>query len=108
MRRLLLLPALLLAACGGAAAPSGDVSPALAELHLVEDHPQISAAVFPHAAHTQQTDEGRRATCLRCHHELADAPSAIPRACRDCHGFAYLAEPVDESQPHDHDQPPDL
>lgn len=103
------LPVLLLAACGGAAADAPAVSPALADLHLVEDHPQIPPAVFPHAEHTLIDADGvRRATCLRCHHELGDDPAAVPRACRDCHGFAYLTDPVDESQPHDHAPAPDL
>jgi hypothetical protein len=54
--------------------------------------------------------DGRRATCLRCHHELGDDGGAdeIPQACRDCHLYSYLSDPIDESQPHDHVLPPDL
>jgi hypothetical protein len=99
---------LLVAACGVAGEPLPEVSPALHELRLVDDHPQIPAAVFPHAEHTHVAEDGRRATCLRCHHELGDDAGAVPRACRACHAYAYLTDPVDESQPHDHAAPPDL
>lgn len=86
-----------------------DVSPALAVMQLVEDHPQIPAAVFPHAAHTLVAEDGRpAATCSHCHHELADEPENPPRACRECHVYAYLTDPVDESQPHEHAKAPDL
>ena len=108
MRRLVILPVLFLAACSGAASDASDVSSALRVLRLVEDHPQIPPAVFPHAEHTQVGDDGRHATCLRCHHELGDDPGAVPRACRACHTYAYLTDPVDESQPHEHAAAPDL
>ena len=108
MRRFLILPALLLTACGGSSDVVPSVSPALADLQLVEDHPQIPSAAFPHAEHTQIGDDGRRATCMRCHHELADDQGSVPRACRECHAFAFLSEPVDESQPHEHAKAPDL
>ena len=103
--------ALALAACGEAAAPEsaliGQLPAPLHELRLVDEHPQIPAAVFPHQRHVEPTLGGPAVACVDCHHELMDDPAAVPKGCSACHGFSYLAVEIDESKPHTH-PPPDL
>ena len=112
MRRLIpLTVAAVLAACGGPAGTpvAGSLPAPLADLVLVEDHPQIPPAPFPHARHVDAVPDP--VPCVTCHHTLADAPDETPQPCRACHVYAYLADPdeppVDESVPHEH-PPPDL
>jgi len=111
-RLLVPLAIVVLAACGADTAPAAPVQgrlPApLAELTLVEDHPQISPAAFPHGLHTDAARMGEEVACARCHHELDDDPDTIPQRCTECHGFAYLAPEVDDAVPHEHAPAPDL
>ena len=86
----------------------GRLPEALSELTLVEGHPTISRVEFNHALHVDPAVMGDDVSCVDCHHPLKDDPQAIPRRCTDCHEFAFMLPPVDESQPHEHHGPPDL
>jgi len=100
----------VLVGCGGKSVESAPtrIPEALATLTLVEGHPNITPAVFPHAAHIDAERMGGEVECATCHHLLEEKPEALPRRCTSCHGHAYLQPVVDEAQPHEHAPAPDL
>ncbi len=106
--------AIALVGCAVPAIRASRLPPALHELTLVDDHPQISSVRFPHALHVDPEIQGRHVACAECHHDVRNDPEAVPQRCTTCHEFAYLTdsvdepEPHDESKPHEHGLPPDL
>lgn len=100
----------LTAAAQPAAEEEARLPPPLADLLLNVGHPTITPVAFPHAQHLDPAVQGREVSCAHCHHELADAPDAIPRPCTDCHQYTHESPTPThgEDEPHDHSGPPDL
>lgn len=100
--------ALVLLGCAVSAVREARLPAALERLTLVEDHPSISPVVFDHALHVDPGVMGRDVACAECHHTLRDDPQQVPRRCTECHIYTYLAEEIDEDEPHQHAPAPDL